>query len=123
MHAASHHPRPDSLNAAPVDKPPIPSGAYLSLVLALFGPPLFVFIPVAGWLVGGGMMVAAVVCGHATRAAIRQSDNRLPGKGIATAGLVLGYLGMVGGLIFVASLLFILGHLVVHDASQPHAGR
>ena len=103
--------------------PSVPAGAYLSLVLALSGPVLFVFIPVVGWLIGGGMMVAAVICGHATRAVIRQSGNVLPGKGIATAGLVLGYLGLVCGLIFVASLLFIFGYMVVHGANQAHIGR
>ena len=102
--------------------PSMPPGAYLSLLLALFGPVLFAFIPVVGWLIGGGMMVAAVICGHAARTVIRQSGGRLPGKGIATAGLILGYLGMACGLLFVASLVFIFGYMIVHGANQAHVG-
>lgn len=39
--------------------------------------------------------VAAVVCGHMALAQIRRSGGRQTGKGIAVAGLALGYLGLL----------------------------
>ncbi|MFZ3216201.1 MAG: DUF4190 domain-containing protein [Candidatus Acidiferrales bacterium] len=38
--------------------------------------------------------IAAVILGHISLSEIRKSAGRLGGKGIATAGLVLGYLGL-----------------------------
>lgn len=46
---------------------------------------LFFLIPLA---------IAAVVLGHLSLSDIRKSAGRLTGRGIATAGLVLGYLGL-----------------------------
>ena len=40
--------------------------------------------------------VIAVAFGHRARASIRQSGERLRGERIATAGLVLGYVGLAG---------------------------
>jgi Domain of unknown function (DUF4190) len=39
--------------------------------------------------------VPAVICGHIARAKIRKSGGALGGNGIATAGLVLGYMALV----------------------------
>lgn len=38
--------------------------------------------------------IAAVVLGHVSQSQIRKSAGRLKGRGLATAGLVLGYLGI-----------------------------
>jgi type IV pilus assembly protein PilA len=46
---------------------------------------LFFFLPAA---------IAAVVLGHLSLSEIRQSAGRLAGRGMAIAGLVLGYLGL-----------------------------
>ncbi len=54
------------------------------------------------------MCVAAVVCGHTARAAIRASGNRLPGAEVATTGLVLGY-----GCLGLGALLILLGVAVL----------
>lgn len=70
----------------------VPPAAYLSLVLALLGP-FFLQFSFVGLLPGAAMLLGAIVCGHTARAAIKQSGGRLPGKKIATAGLIIGYLG------------------------------
>lgn len=50
---------------------------------------------VLGWLgvigVGG---IAAVICGHVAKSQIRDSAGRQGGDGLATIGLVLGYLNI-----------------------------
>jgi hypothetical protein len=52
--------------------------AVASLILGLLS-----FLPLVG--------VLAVIFGHGAKASIRRSERRLSGKGMATAGLVLGY--------------------------------
>ena len=47
--------------------------------------------------------IPAIICGHISRSRIRKSDF-LAGRGLATAGLVIGYIGLV---------LFVLGGLYV----------
>src|SRR5436189_6477871 len=41
--------------------------------------------------------IPAVICGHIARSKIRKSGGALGGKGIATAGLTLGYIALVLG--------------------------
>lgn len=43
--------------------------------------------------------LAAVVCGHIALSQIKRTGER--GRGLAIAGLVLGYLGLIAGLIFI----------------------
>jgi Domain of unknown function (DUF4190) len=83
--------------APPVDPavafglPPETSGkAIASLICGVF----FLILPVA---------MAAIVFGHLSRSEIRRSAGRLKGNGLAIAGLVLGYLGVV----FIAVILAI----------------
>lgn len=50
---------------------------------------------VLGWVgVFGLGGLVAVICGHIAKAQIRDSAGRQGGDGIATAGLVLGYLNL-----------------------------
>jgi hypothetical protein len=51
--------------------------------------------------------LAAVVTGHLAKKEIKRSNGRITGNGLATAGLVLGYLGLVVGL-FVLCVVVIL---------------
>ena len=94
-------------------KPEMPPSAYLSLIFAVLGPFCMVFGHGLGFLPGLGMCVAAVVCGHTARAAIRASGDRLPGTEMATTGLVLGYgclgLGVLVILLIVAFFIFGIG--------------
>jgi hypothetical protein len=43
-----------------------------------------------------GISILAVIFGHSASADIKRSGGRLGGGGMATAGIVLGWLGMVG---------------------------
>jgi Domain of unknown function (DUF4190) len=65
-----------------VTGPPNSTAAVVSLV---FGILTWIFLPVIGPIV-------AVVAGHMARAEIRRSNGQVGGGGMATAGLVLGYL-------------------------------
>lgn len=59
--------------------------AVTSLVLGLLGFCCPLFLPA----------IAAVACGHIARAKIQKSAGTLTGAGLALAGLILGYLGIV----------------------------
>jgi len=62
--------------------PPNSTAAVVSLVFGILS---WVMLPVVGPIV-------AVVAGHMARAEIRRSNGQVGGGGMATAGLVLGYL-------------------------------
>lgn len=42
-----------------------------------------------------GISIPAIICGHVGRSAIRKSNGTLDGKGMALAGLILGYFQIV----------------------------
>jgi hypothetical protein len=67
----------------PIPAPRTSSLAVWSLVLGVIG--FLTFIP----------SLAAVICGHLAHGKIKRSAGALTGKGIATAGFVLGYAGLV----------------------------
>jgi len=62
-------------------EPPTSGKAIGSLISGLF----FFFLPAS---------IVAVILGHLSLSDIRKSAGRLKGQGIATAGLVLGYMGI-----------------------------
>src|SRR6266496_6518243 len=55
-----------------------------------------------GWLFTA---IPAVICGHVARSKIRKSGGALGGMGIATAGLILGYLALVLGVMGIPLLV------------------
>lgn len=55
-----------------------------------------------GWLFTA---TPAVICGHIARAKIRKSGGALGGKGIATAGLVIGYIALLLGIMGIPLLI------------------
>ena len=71
--------------AVPQTVPRTPPVAIWSLILAVLS-------FTCGWLFTA---IPAVICGHIARAKIRKSDGTLGGRGIATAGLILGYTALV----------------------------
>ncbi len=78
--------------------------AVFALILGILS---WIFLPFLG-------AIGAVVTGHMGRREIRESNGRLSGEGLATAGLVLGYINIALTLIvFVAfcvlPLLFVAG--------------
>ncbi|MGE5213294.1 MAG: DUF4190 domain-containing protein [Nitrospirota bacterium] len=55
-----------------------------------------------GWLFTA---IPAVICGHVARSKIRNCKGALGGKGIATAGLILGYIALLLGVIGIPLLV------------------
>jgi hypothetical protein len=68
------------------DKTPKPTSSLsiTSLIMAVLG---WTLIPIVGGII-------AVITGHLAKKEIRQSDGLLGGDGIASIGLVLGYLNV-----------------------------
>ena len=62
--------------------------AIISLIGGIAG---FTLLPFLG-------SIAAVITGHIAQNEIKKGGGMVTGKGMATAGLVLGYLAIVGGL-------------------------
>src|SRR5437899_3116122 len=75
--------------------PRTPSIAIWSLVLAVLS-------FTCGWLFTA---IPAVICGHIARSKIRKSGGALRGKGIATAGLILGYIALALGVMGIPLLV------------------
>jgi len=53
--------------------------------------------------------IPAIICGHISVSNINQSQGTLTGKGLAIAGLVIGYLSTFGWLIYI----FVLGGIAL----------
>src|SRR5207237_2351245 len=75
--------------------PRTPPVAIWSLILAVLS-------FTCGWLFTA---IPAVICGHIARAKIRKSGGALGGRGIATGGLVLGYIALVLGIVGIPLLV------------------
>src|SRR6266513_6384864 len=84
-------PRP----AVPQTVPRTPPVAIWSLILAVLS-------FTCGWLFTA---IPAVICGHIARAKIRKSGGALGRRGIATGGLVLGYIALVLGIMGIPLLV------------------
>src|SRR5436190_5409018 len=83
---------------APPVTQPVPRtapAAIWSLVLAILS-------FTCGWLVTA---IPAVICGHVARSKIRKSGGGLGGKGVATAGLILGYIALTLGVMGIPLLV------------------
>ena len=70
---------------SPVTVPPTSTLAIISLVSGIL---TWFLVPIIGAIV-------AIITGHKAKKEIRESDEQLTGDGLATAGLVLGYLQIV----------------------------
>jgi hypothetical protein len=88
---------PPTPPAPPVSQPVLRTApaAIWSLVLAILS-----FF--CGWLFTA---IPAVICGHIARSKIRKSGGALGGMGIATAGLILGYIALVLGVMGIPLLV------------------
>jgi hypothetical protein len=54
---------------------------------------------IAGWTVLPFLgSIAAIICGHIAKSEIKKSAGTIGGNGMATAGLILGYLSIALGL-------------------------
>jgi hypothetical protein len=91
---ADETPPPPSL-AVPQTVPRTPAVAIWSLILAVLS-------FTCGWLFTA---IPSVICGHIARAKIRKSGGTLGGKGIAIAGLTLGYIALALGIMGIPLLV------------------
>ncbi len=86
--------------------------AIISLVAGIVG---FFMLPFIGSLV-------AVITGHMAKREIRESNGTLSGDGLATAGLILGYVGLgfvvLGICLFVLWFVFVAGLVFTTQSSS-----
>jgi hypothetical protein len=96
----------DSVKPKPVhSRPPMSISAGLSFL--------------CGWLFTA---IPAVICGHIARSKIRKSGDALGGKGIATAGLTLGYIALALGVIAIPFLVGVIGGMIQSDRERLRLG-
>ncbi len=88
------------------DTVPTNTTAIVSLVFGILG---WTFLPFIGAIV-------AIVAGHMARREINRAEGQVSGKGLATAGLVLGYLQV--GLAVLGCLVFVI-FVTVLGVSYP----
>ena len=79
-------------------EPPNSVLAIISMVAGIAG---FVALPLIG-------QIAAIICGHLALNEIKNSQGRIGGKGFATAGLILGYIGLGLAALFVLSIILVV---------------
>ena len=76
--------------------------AIVSLISGIVG---WTAMPILGSIV-------AIITGHVARSQIRKSNGQEEGSGMALAGLLLGYLSLLGGLIgLVIAILVMMGSI------------
>jgi hypothetical protein len=78
-----------------------PRTSSLAIVSLIFGILAYIFLPGIGALV-------AVICGHSARAEIRRAPpGTIEGDGLALAGLILGWIQIVCGIIALGFLILL----------------
>jgi hypothetical protein len=80
--------------------PPTPHTSTMAIISLISGITGFSILPILGSIV-------AVITGHMAHSEIKKSGGMITGKGMATAGLIMGYLTIAGG-ICVLCLVIIL---------------
>jgi hypothetical protein len=91
--SAPHPASPIPLASAAVQMPVTSGMAIASMVLGILG-------LVGGWMCCGVVFpVLALVFGHLSLSQIQKSSGRLTGKNMAIAGLTMGYVGFLFGLV------------------------
>ncbi|HEU5088439.1 MAG TPA: DUF4190 domain-containing protein, partial [Roseiflexaceae bacterium] len=88
------------------DTVPTNTTAIVSLVFGILG---WTFLPFIGAIV-------AIVAGHMARREMNRTEGQVSGKGLATAGLVLGYLEI--GLAVLGCIVFVI-FVTVLGVSYP----
>lgn len=85
-----------------MNTPPVPTQAKSS-ALAIWS----LVLGILSWICLGPLAaIPAIICGHLALPRIRNAAGQLTGQGLAIAGLVLGYVGLILGFILMAALLF-----------------
>jgi ABC-type spermidine/putrescine transport system permease subunit II len=78
------------------------------------GPDKFNVLAIISLITAFFVSLAAVITGHIALSQIKKTGEK--GRGLAIAGLVLGYLGLIGGIIAIV-LFFVIGIAAVNDPS------
>jgi Domain of unknown function (DUF1707)/Domain of unknown function (DUF4190) len=94
----------------PAYQPPPPSGTN-SLAIASM------VLGVAEFFTGGLTAIPAVVCGHIARRQMKQTAQR--GDGLATSGLVLGYMAIIFWSVLIAASLVGVAISIAHNSQFP----
>lgn len=81
--------------------PSVPQNSTMATVSMIAGIVGWVLAPLIGSLV-------AIITGHMAKREIRESAGQLGGDGMATAGLVLGYLQIIPSILCVCAILVML---------------
>ncbi len=82
----------------PPSVPPNSTMAMVSMIAGIVG---WVLAPLIGSLV-------AIITGHMAKREIRESAGQLGGDGMATAGLVLGYLQIIPSVLCICAVVIML---------------
>jgi hypothetical protein len=94
----------------PAYQPPPPSGTN-SLAIASM------VLGVAEFFTGGLTAIPAVICGHIARRQMKQTAQR--GDGLATSGLVLGYMAIIFWSVLIAASLVGVAISIAHNGQFP----
>src|SRR5205814_3632879 len=89
-------------DVTPPPTPPVSQPVLHTAPAAIWSLVLAILSFTCGWLFTA---IPAVICGHVARSKIRKSGGALGGKGIATAGLTLGYIALVLGVMGIPLLI------------------
>ena len=81
----------------------VPSAPVTAMISLVFG---ILSLPSAVACVGVLAAVPAIVCGHLARRQIRQSGNQARGAGMALAGLITGYVGLLISLAVIGTFTY-----------------
>ena len=78
-----------------------PKDSTLALVSMICGIAAYVVVPILG-------AIAAIILGHIAKKEIKNSNGMIKGNGMATAGLVLGYIQIGFAVLSLCALLVVL---------------
>lgn len=99
---------PSSLTPPPPNSTRTSGLAIWSLVLGIVGLLCLPLIPA----------IIAVICGHKALSAVRRSQGMLTGRGLAIAGLVTGYIGLVASVVLVIAALGFFGAVAIPNFAR-----
>jgi hypothetical protein len=94
----------------PAYQPPPPSGTNSMAIASMV-------LGVAEFFTGGLTAIPAVVCGHIARRQMKQTAQR--GDGLATGGLVLGYMAIIFWSVLIAASLVGVAISIAHNGQIP----
>jgi hypothetical protein len=88
----------DALRSTPMIQPRTSGLAIASLVTGVTG---WIFLPIIG-------MITAIITGHMANKEIKNSNGSVTGKGMAKAGLILGYVQLALMILAVVIIVLLL---------------